>query len=841
MKNKSLLVILALAPICLTGCKKKTNEEGKNSEPEIKIEGVNLPTAPIEEYNAGSSVILPGEGSEATSPLEISSAYTYFDNSDLHELSGQWSGYGIHTPYILKHAGVYYMYQSTPKSNIGIKAFKSNDLLNWDYVTEAGFISGYICKDRPTYAASSPRVYFYDDTFYLLFNSTSGYKVYSSSSPEGEFTYVSDLNYASKYNASVFISPNGKLFFVAGGEKSVELYEMKSFTEIDESTRVMVDCTAIDSYSGQSFEVQSPSISLIDGVAYLTYSSVDESFKSYRSYLVSAIAPDYSNTEAFANSFFNQHQSPILINTNEMNGDISLGDLSIIEGPDMVSYYAMYTSLESPGVRRVNFAPISYSGANLSFAHRNKDEVKDVKPVTHVTLSGDEKLISEETTGNYYTANLTANKASDYYFSYRSANNNFVISLSDHCAKLIKNENGLATEIKSVNFVGNTHSVKVIASMKSLTVYFDNQLLAENYASSFELSGKLGYKFEAGGSAYCTNFVNSVPALNQKVMFKSAESNIYAATFIEDYSHFTTNESLKQVKETYSDFYGSYYLDLSSFNDYARFLVDVKEDARYGVEMTFNTAFSKYNSNIGVRVGEGDELIYEVEKLDGQGYARVLTAEFDVNKGANELFIENLSNNQLKLIALRLVKVSEFAPNYNNSLASYATKGIKYETDFALNDQYEAHEVYEGAKMFAYVGDNTITDFSLTVEISFLYSQSISGYIGIGFRCDNFASSSKDGDDSLVGYYLEISQYQIKLMKYQYGYNLTLGIEDLVNTIGDISSYTIKMVGNKITVMKEDRTIFSITDQFAFSSGHLGFGSKDTNGVIRNLNVSKGE
>ena len=151
------------------------------------------------------------------------------------------------------------------------------------------------------------------------------------------------------------------------------------------------------------------------------------------------------------------------------------------------------------------------------------------------------------------------------------------------------------------------------------------------------------------------------------------------------------------------------------------------------------------------------------------------------------------------------------------------------------------HEVYEGAKMFAYVGDNTITDFTMKIEVGFLFSQSISGFIGIGFRCDNFASSSKDGDDSLIGYYLEISQYQIKLMKYQYGYNLTLGIEDLVNTIGDATEYTIKMIGNQISVYKEDRLVFSICDQFAFSSGHLGFGSKDTNGVIRNLSVSKGE
>ena len=836
MKDIKKLSLLILLTLTLTGCNKNNKQEEVPT-----LDDVNLPSAPKEESAGGGTAILPAEGTDATAPLQITTDYTYYDNSDLHNISGQWSGYGIHAPAILKYAGTYYLYQSTPKTNVGIRAFKSTDLINWDYVTEAGFTSGYISKDRPTYAATSPRVYFYNDLFYLLFNTPNGYKVYSSTSPEGEFNFVKDLNYASQYNASIFMAPNGKLFFVTGGNKSVALYEMKSISEIDESTRVDVDCTIIDSYNGDSFETQSPFISTIDGVAYLTYSSQDESFTSYRSYLVSAVNPDYSSASALANSFFNQQQGPILINTNSMHGDIALGDLSIIEGPDMVSYYAMYTSLEAPGVRRVNFAPISYSGANISFAHRNKGEVKDVKTVNVPTLVNESKALSENQTENSYTAELTADKVGEYYFSYRTTNNNYSVSLSEGVATLSKKENGLNNEISKVNYVGDKHTVKVIANNKNLTVMLDNYLLVSNYQSNSDLGGKLGYLVNENSTIINTAYVNSIALANEKLFFKQAESNIYAGTYLEEYSHLTNSEPLKQVNETYSDFYGSYYLDMSAYQDYARFLVDVVEDGRYGVEMTFNTSFAKYNSSIGVRLGTGDEYLYELERMDGQGYARVLTAEFNASKGPNELFIENMSRAQLKLIALRLVKVSASAPSYTNTLEAYASKGIHYETDFSLNDHYQSHEVYEGAKMFAYVGDNTITDFSLSIEIGFLYSQSISGYIGVAFRCDNFASSSKDGDDSLTGYYLEISQYQIRLKKYQYGYNVTLGIRDLANSIGDVIPYTITMVGNNITVYKEDMRVFSITDQFAFSSGHLGFGSKDTNGVIRNLVVGKGE
>ena len=837
MKNIKTLSLLVLLTISLVSC----NKNNKENENVPTLDDVNLPKAPEEASAGGGTAILPSEGSDATAPLEITTDYTYYDNSELHDISGQWSGYGIHAPSILKFGGTYYLYQSTPKTNVGIKAFKSTDLLHWDYVTEAGFTSGYISKDRPTYAATSPRVYFYNDLFYLLFNTPNGYKVYTSTSPEGEFTYLKDLNYASQFNASVFMAPNGKLYFVTGGLKSVSLYEMKSMSEIDESTKVDISCTAIDSYNGDSFETQSPFIYTIDGVSYLTYSSQDETFNSYRSYLVSAVSPDYSSSLALANSFFNQQQGPILINTNAMHGDIALGDLALIEGPDMVSHYAMYTSLESPGVRRLNIAPISYSGANISFAHRNSGEVKDVKSINLPTLSSDAKALSNEQTGNTYTAELTANNVNEYYFSYRTANNHYSVSLSNGVATLNKKENGLASEIATVNYVGDKHTVKVIADDHKLTVMLDNLLLVNNYQSSSDLGGKLGYLTSEQSQIIHTQFVNASELANQKLFFKQAESNIYANTYLDEYSHLTNSEPLKQVTETYSDFYGSYYLDMSSYQDYARFLVDILEDGRYGVEMTFNTQFSKYNSSIGVRLGTGDELLYELEKLDGQGYARVLTAEFNASKGPNELFIENMSRSQLKLIALRLVKVSANVPSYENDLSTYATKGIHYETDFSLNDHYQSHETYEGAKLFAYVGDNTITDFTLNIEIGFLYSQSISGYIGVAFRCDNFASSSKDGDDSLTGYYLEISQYQIRLKKYAYGYNVTLGIRDLANSIGDVLPYTITMVGNTITVYREDMRVFSITDQFAFSSGHLGFGSKDTNGVIKNLVVSKGE
>ena len=308
---------------------------------------------------------------------------------------------------------------------------------------------------------------------------------------------------------------------------------------------------------------------------------------------------------------------------------------------------------------------------------------------------------------------------------------------------------------------------------------------------------------------------------------------------LEEESNISAENKFVVVEDKTSDFYGQRYVDLSTARDYVRYLVDVKEDARYGVELVLNTSFTKYESYLGVRLGVNSELMFKTSPLGDTGYCRFLSAEFDVNKGPQELLVENLSNANLRILSVRLVKTSKYHPKYSNNLANYVTSGIHYETDFRLNSSFNAHSTYEGARSFAYVGDNTITNFKLKIEIGFHGGFYTSGFIGLGFRCDNFASSSLDDDESLVGYYLEISQFQTKLMKHQYGYGTTLGVIDIAHSVDEFKTYTITVSGNHILCENEDFRLFDIVDQMGFTSGHLAFGSSNVNGLLRNLEISK--
>ena len=834
-KYLKIFAISILSALLITGCKK----EDKKSNP--TMDDISFHTDEEESDPRPGYPDLPSAGDDAISPLTLDITPTYFNNTDLHNITGQWSGYGIHNPSILEYKGTYYLYISTPDSNVGIRAYRSKDLLNWEYISESGLSMGYISKDRFTFAAKSPQVLRIGDDFYLYFKSMNGYKIYKGLSPEGPFEEYKELNYDSSFSGKIYQAPNGKLFFISGGENSASIYEMNSLSEIDFNSKEEIPATKSDTYFGNKIEINSPSLSYIDGICYLTYSSQKESFKSYRSYLVSAIDPDFSSSKSLADSFFNQKISPLLINGDEDNGSIGFGDISFVEGPDSVNYFAIYTSYETTSTRRLNIAPIKFSGANVSIAHRDTNVLYPHEEMVEVVKDYENLVLSDSETNKTFTASYSFKNLETIYFGYKTKNNNYSVNIADNKATLVKRENGLNSELASIPVLGQYHEVKVSFN-GVLQVFIDNQLL---YLGEAEVApGKIGYLDIDSSAVDYVRYTNTDSLNSARNNPTTGEAFIYAKSYLAEESSLAEENKIKMVSNANNDFYGTLYLNMTHKNDYARFIADVNEDGRYAVELVLNASFTNNCSTLGIRVGTNKEYIYETTPLGESGFAKTLTVEFDLNKGPNEVLIENLSGDVLRLVSIRLVKVSSSAPKYTIGLDTFATKGVKYLTDFRINDNFHCHETYEGARSFAYVGDNTFTDFKMSVDVGFLGGTSTAGFVSLGFRCSNYVSSSIDDDESMTGYYLEISQYQTKLMKHNYGYGQTLGVIDYANQVGEFNTYTINMKGNKIEVYagyQQDFLMFSIVDQYAFTSGRLSFGSKNTNGLIKNFVVDPAE
>ena len=829
MKKTSIFALIN-SLFLLVGC------QGNNSKVEPgTLDDVVFPDDSGEKINPPQPVTLPSEGSEAPGSLDLSNiSLSYYDNEDFHKLSGQWNGYGVHYPSIFKYNNEYFLYLSTPDSNIGIRAYKSNDLVNWSLATKANYPLGYICKDRETYGLKGPKVLFYQDQFYLYGNSPKGYRLFTSSSPEGPFSYYKDLNFASSYNSSIFQAPNGKLFFVTGGDKEAYLYEMNDIDEVDLNSKAPISSTRINESSGLSAIVESPSLYSINDTLYLLYSSQKETYTSYRSYVVSVSYPQYDSSLKLAQSFFNDKQGPVLVSTNRMNESIGYGDLSIVEGIDSVSYYALYTTYESDSVRRFNISPICYSSFSLSISHRLSHSAMQKEEIHYLEDDKYEnRILSNETIEGPFVMDIYASDLEETYFGYKTNNNCYAITFEEETVSLVRRVNGLNQVIKSAQIVGKQHIIKVISN-ESLHVFVDGLDLAFEYAKEEDIQGLIGYKKTNDSIIESVSYVLSSSDIYQQNAFKDGEIVLPGKSLFVEGSHLSATNYIKKI-ENDQNFKEA--LLLEKYHDYARYLVDVRNTGRYGIEIVCNAAFSKYRCHLGLRAGTNEEYIYQMENIADSGYVRTLTAEFDLLEGCNEILIENLSTLPLEIVSVSLRRVSITTPSYQHSLAEYITTGAYYDTDFLLDSAYQCHRTYEGARSFAYVGDNTISDCVYEIEVGFASTLVVSGFVTIGFRCDNFASSRLDNDESGTGYFLEISQFQTKLMKHNYGYGKTLGVMNLANSIGSFSNYIITMRGNYIEIYRDTLLVFSIIDSLMVSTGHLGFGATDTCGLIRNINV----
>jgi|GEM_PF-5253267 len=831
--NPKLLMACLGASILLAGCQKET-EAPSSSIP--NLDDVSFPVQAEESSLPPAPATLPDENEHAPDALDLSSAsLTYFDNTSLHGLGGQWNGYGVHYPSVLKFGGQYYLYASTPDSNIGIRAYTSSDLVSWVPVTGAGYPLGYICKQRETFGLKAPRVIFHEDHFYLYGNTNYGYRIFESTSPEGPFQYWKDLGFACNYQSSIYQAPNGKLFFVTGGDEEAYLYEMRDIDTIDFASKSAIPSTRIIGSSGYTAIVESPSLALIDDTLYLTYSSQQESFSSYHVNVVAATQPDFSDASTLAESFYNNQLGPILLSSNPMDESQGFGDVSIVEGPDMASYYACYTTRESDDVRHFNVSPVTYSKANLALAHRLTHEIACQGESLFVEDIVNQDRILSDDVSDVFNVDCVGEDLKAFYFGFASANNTYVIRFAESSAMLLKRVNGMEQNLASMAVTGHCHEIK-IAYDEQLNVTIDGVSLIQNYLPSGVIAGKIGY--EKGATSKIDGFYYSLVSKHaqKQEAFHNAESSVFARNAYLEASNLTGETAFKTITSD-ANFKNEEALVLANHRDYARFLVDVREAGYYGLELIYNAAFGKYRCALGLRAGAHDVMMYTTSPIADKGYVRNLTAEFSLQQGVQEIYIENLSNMAFELVSFCLKKVRNQIPEFSDSLSDYATHGVYYVTDFLVSAGYQSHQTYEGARSFAYVGDDTIADAVYEAEVAFGPTLVISGYVSLGFRCDDYASTRVDNDESAQGYFLEISQFQIKLVKHNYGYGKTFGTKNLSNSIGAFSNYIIKMSGNHITVYREELLVFDVVDPLAFTTGHLGFGAADTCGLIRNIHV----
>lgn len=251
-------------------------------------------------------------------------------------LDNEWEAYGIGDPFVFRFNGTYYLYVSTRDGRTGIKAWESDNLVEWSYV-------GMVSEDPVSLTAYAPEVVYWNGVFYMYTSpGGKGHYCLTSDSPTGPFVRKTE-NFGQTIDGSVFIDSDFKWYFLRAGEKGIVVHQMASPFEVDPQGKV------VEAYLEGWTE--GPSMFKRDGMYFLTFTGNHVFSAGYRvRYAISRVGP--------LGPFEMSNQNLLLSTQSDRLG---LGHNSVFRGPTLHEYYIAYHNLagqapDGPPIRQLNIS-----------------------------------------------------------------------------------------------------------------------------------------------------------------------------------------------------------------------------------------------------------------------------------------------------------------------------------------------------------------------------------------------------------------------------------------------------------------------------------------------------
>ena len=759
-----------------------------------------------------------GGGAQYTDPNTVvktydNRAYNEYLLGDEAVIDNQWQGYGIGDPFIMRYNGVYYLYVSSLDTEVGVRAYKSADLVNWVPVTGAGLKEGYVSQDSVTLAAYAPEVYYYNGTFYMYTSpGGKGHYILTSSSPEGPFTSVTD-NFGMSIDGSVFIDDDEQMYFSYASNQGIRMARMEDMLTIDTTSTPTLNGTSIGGWTEGSYLMKR------DGVYYLTYTGNHVASDGYR--IAYSTAAELS--ENYKDAFIRGQNNPIALETeSELKG---IGHSSTVLGPDMDSYYLAYHYLNSSGGpnRSLGIDRLTFNGTMMAVAPSLEDSVTPALPVFYAMGEDAEKF--EEADGTLLSkTQAPADFTAEFNLS-GAASATYLVGYAD--AKTDK-----------------LHTVRVASRGGVVDVMFDNMTKIDNASCTID-AGKIGYLVAAGAEIGYTAYSEVAMGMSDEREAKQASTFVGAAAYLHDdvYTdgYDLSEESAVSVISEDIDYRlaGWKTLKLGKEGDDASYLVYNRKTGRYGLELVYPAADA--GKMIGVKIdGVNGGTVWRCtlpEVESSNGYVKAVVGEFDVEQGARIIRLENVGSS-VTFAAFRLVETSSVTPVYEQSLSSYAEKGADYKTIWKIKDG--GHYAKAGTRQLVYFGDNAITDFTLEVDVMLEGATGSASTAGIVFHAKNYASSPHDSYTSIQGYYVSLSNNLISLERLNYADDSMPLVTDARIKFESDTYYTLKVAarGNTFTVWVDDEQVLEVTDDWAFAGGKLGLYTNGAAVIFKNLKVT---
>lgn len=350
MKGMILIATCVLtAVLCACGNEESvpggTTRQGSAGEEASEENGTEQKAAgqedPMEQEDVEQKAAEAEAGMKETTERE---RQTYLQNPIASVREDAWYDYGTGDPFVMRYNGTYYLYMSTRDTEVGVKCFRSRDLVNWDY-------QGLCCTEEITKGAYAPEVVYYNGDFYMYTSpGGNGHYVLKSPSPTGPFLVDSD-NFGLSIDGSVFMDDDGKWYFLHAGDNCILANEMTAPNEVSPVSKATN--TSMSGWTEGAMTIKH------DGRYYMTYTGNHVFSKGYRiNYAVGdsfeRIAPSKDN--------------PVLIHT--LGDTYGIGHSSTVKGPDLDSYYIVYHTLigrarEGMPKREMNIDRIVFNGDKM--------------------------------------------------------------------------------------------------------------------------------------------------------------------------------------------------------------------------------------------------------------------------------------------------------------------------------------------------------------------------------------------------------------------------------------------------------------------------------------------
>lgn len=763
--------------------------------------------------------------------VESAPRETYKNDFSNEFIPGYWEGYGTGDPFVFRYDGMYYLYVSSPNYAYSVMGWKSEDLIHWEQCDNGINPKGIVGEDDTLWTAFAPEVIHFNGWFYMCESRRgTGHYILASRSPEGPFTPITD-NIAQEIDGSFYVDDNEKIYFLRASRAGIRINEMDETEGMKIVGAKQLEDTQIGGWT------EGPHMFKKDGTYYLTYTGTAVTSPAYRvaySYHVEEEPGDFFDPRGYT------YGNLLLLNTeDEFNG---LGHSCNVMGPNLDSMYIVYhnlVSLNGP-YRHYNLSRLMFNGTEMSVNHPelNNNLVPQSPDFYSRDNTGLEEvnnyLLTNKSTEDRFTVELNMKGNGKGIFSYKdSSNYTYVQMTNDNELKVVNVSVGVENVLKSIKMnkvydYSVNHTYRITHENGHIKVNFDGMDKLNFYSTSLS-GGKVGYEKNVEYSS--TIFSNEAYDSSQRDEYK--QDSAVALSYDEDISSITDENITTLFRENEGNGYdGGRAIKLSKRGDYATYKTYFEEEGFYGLDLTIPTKYMggkvKYRINNGPLI-TGSVNQYSIE----ENIIKLHIGNFEVNKGVNYISIY-YGGEEFEFTKLNWYKTTTIEKTYENDLSGYIETGAYYVNNWKIKNG--GHYALSGNRQLMYIGDDTMRDYVVEVDITF-DAETNASTAGVVLRASDPAFAAVDDVNSIVGYHCGLNLTKCYITESYYNQTIigeSNSIEALIN-----KTYRLKAecIGNVIKLYINGEIQLTYTTSLGPTHGKVALYTNGASATYSNLKI----